>query len=141
MAEQQRLSTMPYLSFGFIGSGTPNFAVYISNNGIGPAFVESIEISYQDSTYQMDLPSFLYSGNVPGMDSIDNVFHANIISGQLIPAGREILILEVDNSQEDADRLLRLLLESGIEAELIYRSAYNERWRLHSNRRIPELID
>ena len=141
MAEQQRLSTMPYLTYSFSGTGTPGFTVFLTNDGIGPAFVESIEITYQDSTYEMDLPGFLYSGRVPEMDSISNVFHSNIIPGQLIPAGRKISILEVDNSRKDADRLYRLLLELGIQAQLVYRSAYNERWLLSTDQQVPERLD
>ncbi|MEL6971654.1 MAG: hypothetical protein AAFO02_15925 [Bacteroidota bacterium] len=141
MAEQQRLSTMPYLTYSFSGTGTPNFTVFLANDGIGPAFVESMEISYQDSIYEMDLPGFLYSGRIPEMDSIKNVFHSNIMPGQLIPAGRKISVLEVDNSKQDGDRLHRLLLEMGIHAQLVYRSAYSERWRLSTNNQIPERLD
>lgn len=141
MAEQQRMSTMPYLTYGFSGTGTPEFAVFLSNDGLGPAFIESIQISYQDTVYDMDLPTFLYSGKIADMDSVDNVYHANIFPGQLIPAGKEISIFQVDNSKEDADRLLSLLMNLGLKVELIYHSAYQERWRITTDVRVPERLD
>lgn len=140
MAEQQRLSVLPYLSYGFRNSGSADFTVYISNDGIGPAFVESIKITYQDSVYEADLPTFLYQ-NIPAMDSMYNIRHSNIIPGHLIPAGRRIPILEGSGTEEDANRLYQLLVTLDFEAELIYKSAYNERWRLSTDGYVPEKID
>ncbi len=136
MAEQQRLSVLPHLSFGYINTGGPNFTVYLSNDGIGPAFVEKMEIQYKDSTYRKDLPTFLYQ-DVPEMDSIQNVVHANIVEGQLIPAGRRIEVLKVQNSLVDANRLYSLIGSLDFRAELIYKSAYNERWLLSTDEFVP----
>lgn len=140
MAEQQRLSVLPHMSFAYMNTGGPDFTILVSNDGIGPAFVEDVEIHYADSIYKKDLPSFLYQ-DVPEMDSIENVVHSNILPGQLIPAGRRIEILMVEGSQKDADRLLSLLRQLNIRAELRYRSAYNERWLLTTDSFAPIPLD
>ncbi len=140
MAEQQRLSVMPYVTFGLRNTGGPNFTLFLSNDGIGPAFIESTKVFYQDTVYDMDFPNFLYS-EIDGMDSIRNVFHSNINPGQLLPAGRIVDILQVDNSMENANKLLHLLDTLDCRAEIIYQSAYKERWLLTSDTFVPEKID
>lgn len=140
MAEQQRLSVLPHISFGYMNTGGSNFTVYISNDGIGPAFIEDIRIYYQDSVYHKDLPTFLYQ-DVPEMDSLENIRHSNIIEGQLIPAGRRIDVLQVNDSFENGQRLYALLNKLNVRAELEYRSAYNERWLLSTDHYVPVLIE
>ena len=108
MRDQQRLSVMPYISLNSQNSGTPNYQIILKNDGIGPAFVESVNIVYQEKDFQMDLASFLLE-NVPEFDSLDNIFFSNIFVGQLIPAGLSIPVLEVDNSQSDSNKLLNLI--------------------------------
>lgn len=141
MREQQRLSVFPHLSLNNSGTGTSNFSFVLHNNGIGPAFVESVCVIHKGKRYEMDIPNFL-NKHIPQSDSIDNLFHSNIYPGMLIPAGTEIGVLQIDNSQEDADKLYKLFKElsnDGFDFELIYKSIYNERWMLNGN--TPEKLD
>ena len=129
MSEQKRQSVLPYLLIGYHNTGTPNFKIVVENKGVGPAFIESVTTSYGDSTYQLDLPNFLY-GEIDEMDSISNLFHSNIFEGLLIPAGESIPILQVDGSESDAERLLTLLRRldaQGLNHEIVYKSIYNEK--------------
>ena len=143
MREQQRLSVLPYLSINRSGTGTANFSIVMHNNGIGPAFVESTKVRYKGKEYDMDVPNFLYK-HVPEMDSIHQLYHSNIYSGMLIPAGKTLNILEIDNSIKDSNKLLKLfsrLLKEGFDFELVYKSIYNERWKLTGAGSTPEKID
>lgn len=143
MRDEQRLSVFPYLSINRAQTGTPNFAIVLHNNGIGPAFVESVKVMYKGKDYQMDLPNFLFK-HVPEADSIDNLFHSNIYPGMLIPAGNKFNILEIDNSQEDSNKLLKLfgkLMKEDFDFEIIYRSIYKERWKLTGMSSMPEQLD
>lgn len=143
MRAQQRLSVLPYLSIGRAHTGQANFKFVLTNNGIGPAFVESMKIKHDGKTYDGDFSQFLYN-HVPEMDSIHNILHSNVYTGMLIPAGKRINMIEVDNSKEDAIKLLKLmtkLREQELDYELIYRSIYHERWRLTSQSSTPVLLD
>ncbi|MEO1052923.1 MAG: hypothetical protein AAFX87_19970 [Bacteroidota bacterium] len=141
--EQQRLSVLPYLSIFNENTGGPNFKLSIKNDGIGPAFIESVEVIYKDKTYETDLPQFLYD-NIPEMDSIDNIYHSNLGPGQLVPPGLQLNILEVNDSQESGVQLVQLLQKlgnEGIDLKIVYRSIYEERWQLTIRNNFPEKLD
>lgn len=137
--KEQRLSVLPYLTMGNQGFGSPTFKIVIKNDGIGPAFVKDIKIKYEGKTYESDLPQFLYE-HIPGMDTIGNILHSNINPGYLIPAGRVIPILEVNNSSSSSQQLARILEEHDITMELFYESIYEEQWLLSSENGFPEKI-
>lgn len=147
MREEQELqrraqlkSTMPYLMIANSNYGGPNYSIILSNKGIGPAIIDSTTIFYEDSAYQMDIPTFLYQ-EVPELSKINNIYHSNIIPGQLISPGESIEIFKVDNAQESADQFLELLSLYNFDYRLVYRSVYDERWALTSERFFPVKLE
>ena len=143
MREQQRLSVLPYLGVSNFNTGGPNFKIILTNNGIGPAFIESIKIIYNGKTYKQDISSFLYK-HIPETDSINNLYHSNIFEGLMIPAGETIPMLEINNSEDDAMKLLKLLTklyDKDLDFEIVYRSIYKERWRITGNTTYPEKLE
>lgn len=142
MRKQQYLSVLPYLSVGIENGFSPDYKLVLTNNGIGPAFIESVRVKYEGKEYDKDLPSLLLSIDV-GFDTLSSVSYSNIYAGRMIPAGERVEILAVDNSLEDARLLLKILAdlqENGFDFELIYRSIYEEKWRLTANSTVPEKI-
>lgn len=140
--QQQRLSVLPYLSFQNYGTGGANYKYALSNNGIGPAFIEKIYVTYKGKEYDLDLPLFLQK-HTPESRQIKKVKHSNISAGNLIPAGKQINILEIDNSQTDASKMLLLLdklKKEKLKLTIIYQSVYKERWRLESDHNIPQKL-
>ncbi|GAB5553985.1 MAG: hypothetical protein Sapg2KO_35760 [Saprospiraceae bacterium] len=140
MRQQQQLSVMPYLSISNNGTNTPNFKVILKNDGIGPAFIESRTITYQDSVYDMDLPNFLRY-NIPAYDSIrHHVYYSNITPGRMIPHGEIIYLFQVDNSLEVAKKLDSLLVNLPYDIQITYSSIYKQRWQIKNNQPIPKRI-
>ena len=140
MREQQHQSVLPYLAVGFRHTGSPDFHLYLSNDGIGPAFIESVKVTYQGKEYEMDLPNFLAS-QVPAMDTINNYLFSNIYRGKMIAAGEVIEIIKANNSMKVANQLkavLDQLNDEGLNYEIIYRSVYDDKWRLTGDSSIPE---
>lgn len=127
--EQQRMSVLPYLSLGNEGFGSSNFKYQLRNNGIGPAFIESVTIFYQDSTYNMDLPIFLYN-HVEGFDTLQSISHTNLRPGHLIPAGSILALLQVNGNLAEAQSLVTILSEESLEMEIVYENIYGDRWLL-----------
>ncbi|MBV6652515.1 MAG: hypothetical protein KI786_02090 [Mameliella sp.] len=147
MREEQQLqrkaqlkSTMPYMMIANSNYGGPNYAIIISNKGVGPALIDSTVIMYKDSAYLMDLPTFLYE-QIPGLREVDHLYHSNITPGQLISPGETIEIIRIDNSQESADQFLKALAPIDLNFRLIYRSVYDERWVLSSDSYYPVKIE
>lgn len=137
---QQRSSVYPHMMIGNQGYGSENYKLVVSNNGIGPAIVESVEVIYEDSVYQMDLPTFLYA-NVKPMDTLENILHSNIYPGMLVPAEKKINVFEIVNDKSTALALIEMVAEIEFEMVIIYKSIYEERWKLSTNNGIPELLD
>lgn len=144
MHEQRRQSVFPYLMIGNYGTNTPDFKIVLENKGVGPALIESVKVNYQDSTYLMDLPNFLYQ-NIKEMDSISNIYHSNIFEGYLIKPGEQIPILQIDNSLQDATKLLNVfrdLQQNGnLGFEIVFKSIYDEKWVLTDRDATPRTIN
>lgn len=139
--EAELKSKMPYLMIANKNYGGPNYSIALFNKGLGPAIIDSFSIISEDSVYQMDLATFFFEV-VPGVAEINPLFYANLLPGQLVPAGEELELLGINNSQEATDELLRLM-ENGpdIDFRLIYRSVYDERWILTSEQFFPVKLE
>lgn len=138
--QQQENSVFPYLMVGNEGYGLADYKLVMTNSGIGPAIIESVEINYADSTYQMDLPSFMY-GYIEGMDTLNNVLHSNFFAGMLIPAEEKIPIFQVENDQKEAVALIKIMQNVEFQMTIIYKSIYGQRWELSSDEGLPKLLD
>lgn len=141
--QQQRLSVLPYLSFGNYNTGGANYKLMLSNDGIGPAFIESVEISYKGKTYPYDLPVFFRDVIPKQVEQIKKFTHSNIFKGQMIPAGTKLSLLEIRNSPEDGIKLYKLLQKlkkEKMQLKIVYRSVYEERWQLILGDAIPQKL-
>ncbi len=143
MREQQRLSVLPHISIYNERTGTPEFQIVMVNNGIGPAFIEAVNIKYDDQDFDQGLTVFL-AENADGFDTLKNVLYSDIYRGQMIPAGQKIPLLEVDNSQESSNALSRMLgqlMRKGFDLEIVYASIYGEKWKINGETVAPEKIE
>ena len=57
---------MPYLVISYSSDldvyspdSITSYELFLSNNGLGPAFIEEVKVIYQGKTYQMDPANFL----------------------------------------------------------------------------------
>lgn len=143
MREQQLLSALPHLTIGNQGSLTPNFKFVLSNHGIGPAFIEEVNISYRGKADDSQDLAVFFMENSEEFGSLHHVFHSNVFPGMLVPAGEELAIFEVANSREDAVKLheiMKAYYKDGFTYELIYSSVYGERWKITESSVSPEKL-
>lgn len=144
--EQQFLSVYPHLSLYNTGTGSLEYTYMLSNEGIGPAIIESIQITKGEFEYE-SLVDYL-GEELSEADSIW-IYNSDIYPGRLIPAGEDItlfgLIAEEDTEQyglppntlEGASRLRDLLNTEELEIKIYYRSIYEERWSISSQSSSP----
>lgn len=144
MREQQRLSVLPYLMISNQYIGTPNYKLVLKNDGIGPAFIESIKVFYEGKIYEKDFARFM-TDEIPEFDSLTNVYYSNIGQWQLIPAGETINIFEVNQSIVDSNKLYeligKLIQKDSLDFQIVYSSIYNEKWRISAYVNRPEKIE
>jgi hypothetical protein len=143
MSQQQKLSVLPYLNFQNHGTLTPNYSLVVANNGIGPAFVESVNVTYKGKTYNTDLIGFL-ENHLESPLNLTHLFHSNLGPGVLIPAQTNIEHLRIMDSQEDAEKLydlLQNLYSEGLNFEIVFSSIYKEKWKIQIHELAPEKMN
>jgi hypothetical protein len=155
MRQAQSAAALPYLMLGMQANSGGTYLT-LRNTGLGPALIEEVRIRQEGRTFDEEPYDFFIrmrpNHNIPGL-SVDR-----IAVGRLIPAGEGLLALGVDG-----DERLRMLTElltlfelvevprswlanSGIPLdaskraviEITYASVYGERWRITSDRLVPE---
>jgi hypothetical protein len=139
--KQQHASVMPYLMVGQSSLNDNHMMVNLQNNGLGPAFVEKLNVYYQGKKYEnCDLAVFFERYNKK--DTI-RFGWSNIIVGQLIPANKDIEMLVISNNKKEATKLKKYFwgMDKPVELEIIYTSIYGDKWKIKGNFTRPEKID
>jgi hypothetical protein len=155
LREQQQASALPYVMLGIRANAEQTY-ITARNTGVGPALIESVAIRYRGSAIDKDPHDFFHDARpaaAAGGLSVDR-----LIPGRLISAGETILMLGTEG--EAANPMVRELLalfdlgdapqswydgvgvaKSGAEKAIIevtYRSVYGDRWRVTSDKVVPE---
>lgn len=150
---EQKASVMPSLAIGY-GFGQENDIIseriWLTNRGLGPAFIEEIVIIDGDNSYETDLYGYFERLNSnKEAQSIERLY-----SGRIIPSNDGMTIYE-----KQTDSTSQILLSSHFKypyqvknmptdnpekaiIEITYKSVYNDRWKIRSDRSSPiELED
>lgn len=152
--QAQFASVRPYLYIQLMLNDSA-VGVLLTNSGIGPAFIEDVRVHYQGRESVGDPYDFFIKErpNLPPPASVDKV-----LPGRLIPAGSTIQMLGASGEGRDglALELLRLFdiaevprsWYAGVGApqsgraviEITFSSVYGDRWRVRSDRIVPERL-
>lgn len=135
MKKQQYASVLPYLSVGNSGANK-DYGFVLTNNGIGPAFIDEINIHYKDSVYRnIDINNF-FEKVIRKEDTIFNsvnVTHSTIRKGMLVPHNQAIYMIKLSKKAKDfkiKHYKLRDWLNNKVKIEIKYSSVYKEKWHL-----------
>lgn len=132
--KQQYASVLPYLEL-WNSRNDDSYRLILINNGIGPAFIEEVNILYKDSTFKMD-PAVFVQQAIDPIDTITRMGHSNIGKGRLIPAGARIDLVQVENDSINSLKLWSWFSGGDTsrtdipEIEIRYKSVYEERWMI-----------
>lgn len=135
MKKQQYASVLPYFAIGNT-QVNGDYSFILENNGIGPGFIDEMNIHYKDSVYKnMDLNNF-FIDVILKQDSLlnsSNITHATIRKGMLIPEKEIKYMIRLNNSDEDFEMKhyrLRQWFNEKIKVEIKYSSIYGEKWKI-----------
>jgi hypothetical protein len=154
MRQAQFASALPYLMVS-VQSNSEGAYLVLANTGVGPALLENVRIRYDGRTVDEDPHDFFVrmrpDRNIPAL-SVDH-----LAVGRLIPAGDRLMTLGMDGDERgrmlidlltlfelaDVPRSWLLNLKVPLDAkraviEITYASVYGERWRITSDRLVPE---
>lgn len=137
--KQQYRSVMPYLMINkFTGYDENQQAltrIDIFNNGVGPAFIEEIEIKYEGKVYS-SVREFLLKGIY--VTTPIKTGMTELTSGYAIPSIEGITVLESNDST--AAKVLDEVYQK-MEMKVIYSSLYDEKWTKSTKQNRPVKVD
>ena len=155
--QQQFMSVYPYLNLSNEYGGTLNYSYVLSNEGIGPAIIETVKITSPKNEVFNDFVDYVNS-EISTQDSIW-YFHSNLKKGKLIPSNQKINLIQLVNKERllaiginqtdnlptnninNSRRLYQILNNDSLKVEIIYTSVYGEKWSLKSNTNAPVKLE
>ena len=137
--KQQHASVMPYLRMGY-SHDEDRFEMMVFNEGLGPAFIEEINVYYDKKKYaNKDIPDFFQTEYLK-KDTI-YMTYANVGTGMLFAAGKDITIISKLKSIEDTKKLKKIFFQENLEMEIIYTSIYGDKWKVRGAFTRPTKIE
>ena len=124
--KQQLASVMPYVQIGVGHSTTEEFKIFISNNGIGPAFIKEVRVHYDGKLYEnVDFAALINQG----IDMYQGKLYeyANIFPGRVLPSNENVLHVSIAKGGE-SNINNDIFYNGKAELEIEYASIYDERW-------------
>jgi hypothetical protein len=151
MREQAKASVLPYLLIAFNTNREGSY-IALRNAGLGPALVDQIRVIQQGKTFEGDPYAYYRSLE---QDKAQSAYRDRVPPGMLISPGQTLNMLGSTDPDVMRDALLRTFsfVAVGDEAaaadggapqqekavlEIVYSSVYGERWRVRSDRVVPE---
>lgn len=143
MREQSRLSVTPRIAFG-TSLDTPDstsiFTYYITNKGLGPAIIESINIVHEGKKHKLDFQRFVKEA-YPKFNNYGNIIqNMSLESGETLSEGEAIKIFSFRFHVENREPFFKYLKVGNggdlpFDIEIIYSSIYGEKWKFFANQK------
>lgn len=143
---QQSASVLPHLNQWY-SEYDNNFKFVIGNKGVGPAFIDDVEIEL-DAKHKFNNTDDLFDhifNNTKGLDTIPYSKNT-LIKGFVLQANEQINVLEIDNAN-NLDFVKDLLSKKTILYKITYKDVYGAKWLLsnenysNNSTTIPILLD
>jgi hypothetical protein len=151
----QTASVLPYLMIA-LQSNSESTYIVLRNTGVGPALIEDVSIRYQGREYEKDPYDFYLE--VRPEAARESLSVDKLIPGRLVSAGEAIRAFGTEGESAPAmlPRMLSLfdigevpqnwydavgVPRSGSDKAIIevtYKSVYGDRWRVTSDRLVPD---
>ncbi len=137
--KQQFASVLPYLTmFNSTGERPDEFAVVIQNDGVGPAFIQHMQVVYEGKTHEGSLSDFFIKVIYP--KNPVKTGRTSLEKGSVIPAGKTIGLI-MANDVEAANVLRDLFEGDKVKIEIVYTSVFEETWKISSDIGVPVKAD
>lgn len=150
--KQQYMSVYPYLDLQNGGGGTLQYIFQLSNEGIGPAIVQDIEIKAPNGKEYTDFIDYV-DDVVEEKDSIWYLY-SSVKPGRLIPAEEKIPLIQLvtkellknqgyyeyydtPNTLEGSVKLYQILNHDSLQVKIVYQSIYGEEWSITNKSNSP----
>ncbi len=132
--KEQYVSVMPYLVMRLEKCDDNSFGLALSNKGLGPAFIDKVNIIYNDTIYKMPLLHFYL--DILKIKNKNNVEmrYTDIRPKSMLSADDKMEIFTFSTSQEEAIQLLEPFATMDATIEIVYSSIYEQTWKMKNMR-------
>ncbi len=137
---QQYASVLPYLEMWNNRPNDDTYKLILANNGIGPAFIKEVRVSYEGKHYEGDHVDFHYHVMYP-KDTTFRFITTNMRPGRVIPAGQQIELIVIEKDPEVSQKAYGLYGKQAANIEIVYASVYDEKWKMEGMGNQPEKLD
>lgn len=138
MREHEENSSFPKLEL-WNNTLDSKYQLELRNTGLGPAILENIKISYQDSIYDIDPRSFakMYLDTVQFRYSLGT---STLSKGRIIQPGDYIWPIQIIKDSTYMHPLIEIFGEGEARVIINYSSVYGQHWQINGIGSIPELL-
>lgn len=138
--KQQYMSVYPHLNLIHMNSRSANYKYVLRNQGIGPAFITSLDVKEKDGASYDNLVQYMRDKTAKE-DSI-RWKYTSLNVGGLVQEKEEVVLFELsdigDSASDDlstnrlteANRLREILATDNLEITITYESIYGESWTI-----------
>ena len=137
--KQQHMTFYPHLKMSNKGSGSTPYKFSLTNQGVGPAIIQSIDVKHKNESFN-DILGYLKT-QFAVEDSI-SILYDDVYIGQLIPAGEEVMIAGVKfdytYNKLGHEKLRSALNTEDLIIEIVYKSIYDEKWIISNSMKSPK---
>ncbi len=139
--KQQHMSAYPHLSIGHMSSVSEDYRFALTNKGVGPAFITSVDVKDADGKSYDTLLDYVRD-NISDKDSI-NLNYSDIMEGFLIAEKESIDLFKLSDRFEEsntihaANALREMLIANNLKLSISYKSIYGDSWTIRNGATIP----
>jgi len=127
--KQQSASVLPHLNQWY-SNKKDSFKFIVGNKGVGPAFIESINIVL-DSTHRFNNTDALFNHIFNKTSSLDTIPYttSTLIKGFVLPANEQINVLEIYD-YNNIEAFQKVMSAKKVLYEITYKDVYGAQWLL-----------
>lgn len=139
MREHQEKTSFPKLEL-WHNIGDTRYQLELKNTGVGPAILESVQIVYEDSIYNMDPASFAksYKDTIPTLLPLGT---SSLRAGRVIEPGVNIWPINISTDSVRNHPITQLFWLEEATVVIRYSSVYEHQWEIKGTGTAPILLD
>lgn len=122
--EQQHAAVWPFLRLGS-GIVDARFTFQLENKGVGPALIRRVEVHHRGRPYPSHV-ALLNGQLLPAFGG--SRFHVALQPGDVLKAGEELKLFEIDGDRPSAQRLDDLVDDEQFTMRITYADVYGNCW-------------
>lgn len=126
--EQQQMSVWPHLQVAY-AQDNDVFTWSVTNNGVGPAIIKSVALTYQGKAYKTHYDLLFEQIERFKANQTTHMDISDMLPGYVIKTDGEITLGQIKNSVPVANAMRQIIVDSSFHFRVIYSDVYGNCWQ------------